>query len=98
MKDIERITRSNRAAEFLTSNFWKEDLDPWLELEKARLMQDYISLPNTEKFHSKREDLKARFTACSMIEGILNVWKNEKDLVQRNKELKKADEAMMGGK
>jgi len=98
MKDTERITRSNRAAEFLKSPFWTDNLGPWLEGEKSRLMQDYISLPNTDKFHSKREDLKARFTACSMVEGILNVWKNEKELVQRSKELEKANEAMTGGK
>lgn len=98
MKDTERIARSNRAAEFLKSSFWIDNLKPWIDEQERRLKDDYFGLPNTEKFHAKREDMKSRCIGCTMIQDILNTWKNDRDLIQRSKELKKADEAMMGGR
>ena len=94
LENKEILARSNLAKDFLESELWKDYLNPWVDTEKTRLMQNYISLPNTEKFHAKREDMKARFTACSMIGGILNVWKGERQSIERSEEMKKADKKM----
>jgi len=97
MKDIEKLERSNLAAEFLKSVFYKQYLLPWINEQEKRLKDDYFGLPNTEKFHAKREDIKARCVGCTMVSGILNTWKLDRQLIEKAKELAKADKAMMGG-
>lgn len=61
-------------------------------------MQDYISLPLEEKFHTKMEDIKARYTACSIIEQQLRNWAREKEIIEKDKEFEKARQKMSGPK
>lgn len=98
MDNKERIKRSFLAKDFMESELWTEYLEVWFNNEKKRLSSDYISLPNTEKFHSKREDLKSRYGACGILEGLLKTWIREKKSIEKQEELRKADKAIKGAK
>jgi len=96
MIEKEKIQRSNLAAEFLDSRFWKDYLEPWIEKQKRRLEQENMALPNTEKFHQKREEMKSRWTACGMIEQILNEWRRDREFIEKSNKLEKARQKMSG--
>jgi len=96
MTDKEKIARSNRAIEFLNSDFWLNDLQPWIEKEKRRLSDEYIGIRLDDKFNKDRERIRTRYTACDIIPGVLKVWKRDKDEIKRIRELKIADNAIKG--
>ena len=96
MIEKEKIERSNLATSFLDSILWKNYLEPWVENQKRRLEHENMALPNTDKFHQRREDMKSRWTACGMIGQILNEWRQDKISIEKSNELEKARQVMTG--
>ena len=96
MTDKDKIARSNRALSFLNSDFYINDLLPYIDKEKRKLEIEYMDYPMEDKFNEKRERAKRRHTACDIIPGVINIWSKEKKEIKKNKELKIADKAMTG--
>jgi len=96
MTDKEKLSRSNRAIQFLNSDFWINDLQPYIEKEKRRLSDEYIGYRLDKKFDKDRERTRTRHTACDIIPGVIREWKRDKDEIKRSRELKIADKAMQG--
>ena len=96
MDNKEILARSNLAKDFLESEFWQTYLKPWIDIQERQLKDEYFSFPNLSKFHSKREDLKARVIGCTMIEKVLKTWMIDRELRERSEEMKKADKKMAG--
>ena len=96
LTDKNKTARSTRALSFLNSNFWIEDLQPWIDNEKIRLSEEYIDYPMEDKFNKDRERAKTRYTACNIVPQIIKRWSKEKAEIKKNKELRIADKAMQG--
>lgn len=96
MTDKERLSRSSRAIQFLNSDFWLNDLCPYIEKEKRRLSDEYIGYRLDKKFDKDRERTRTRHTACDIIPGVIREWKRDKEMIKKNKELKIADNAIQG--
>jgi len=96
MTDKDKARRSIRAIAFLKSDFWVNDLQPYIEKEKRRLEREYMDYQMIPKFDKDRERAKRRHTACDIIPGVVNIWSKERNEIKKNKELKIADNAIQG--
>lgn len=96
MTDKDKIKRSNRAIQFLNSDFWINDLQPYIEKEKRRLEVEYMGYQMIPKYDKDRERAKRRHTACDIIPGVLKIWSKDKLQIKKDRELKMADNAIKG--
>ena len=96
MTDKDKTARSIRALSFLNSDFYVNDLQPYIDKEKRKLEVEYMGYRMESKFDKDRERAKRRHTACDIIPGVIKIWSKEKREIKKNKELRIADNAIQG--